>query len=119
MIEDFQPKKAEDNDFETIVQKMKQMSTKYKTVFLKKEDRLFITDSSCVSYLETPLERYKTKGKVIHINRGSIEMFDSAGSLQDRFIFESLAASSPLIFFLKLKVHEENVCLFNRLSKEG
>lgn len=85
MINDFQPRRAEDIDFETIAQKINKISAKYNAVFLKKKTHLFITDSSCVLHFHTPIMRTKIQDITVCVNRSSIEIFDTSGILQDKF----------------------------------
>ncbi|MGB3340909.1 MAG: CapA family protein [bacterium] len=88
MINNFQPEIAQDTVFKVIAQKMNMISERYNAVFFKKNNQLFITDSSCVLHLDTPIMRTKTLGMTILVNRSSIEMYDSSGLLHDKLILQ-------------------------------
>lgn len=83
LLQDFQPRLAQDTVFELIVQKINVISKKYNAVFLKTKNQLFITDSSCVLSIDTPIMRAGFSGKTILVTRNSIEMYDSNGMLID------------------------------------
>jgi len=89
MVNNFQPEPAKDIDLEAISQKIITISKKYNAVFIKKNDRLFVTDSSCVLYVETPIKRVKALGMLVLVNRASIEMYDSCGMLHDNIVLQS------------------------------
>jgi len=83
LLQDFQPRLAQDTVFELIAQKINVISKKYNAVFLKTKNQLFITDSSCVLSIDTPIMRAGFSGKTILVTRTSIEMYDSSGMLID------------------------------------
>jgi poly-gamma-glutamate capsule biosynthesis protein CapA/YwtB (metallophosphatase superfamily) len=83
LVNNFQPELARDQTYETIAQKITTISDKYLTVFHKKNDRLFMTDSSCRLYIDTPILRKKTGSTVVALKRTCIELYDSCGPVYD------------------------------------
>ena len=83
LLQDFQPRLAQDTVFELIAQKINVISEKYNAVFLKTKNQLFITDSSCVLSIDTPIMRAGFNRKTILVTQTSIEMYDSSGMLID------------------------------------
>lgn len=86
LVNNFQPELVQDTSFEVIAQKLNKISKDYNAVFIKTKNQIFITDSTCLLHLNTPITRRENQGMKILVYRNAIEMYDSSGLLHDTII---------------------------------
>lgn len=88
LLENFRPGFVKDTAYKLIEEKIKEISEGYKTKFLSRDDKIFLTDSILSLSFKNPIKYSNIGDNKIIIYNNSIEITDTIGNIIDTFLIE-------------------------------